>query len=101
MELKPLSNYEEYLGKEIVDSAFKVHKQLGGGLLEKIYLFKIDMNFTISIIPYLRMLSVLKTEIIYREDDPAEESKFQTVFRFFDNNCSFLHFGGNSQLYHE
>lgn len=32
-----LSEYEEYLGKEIVDCAFKVHKQLGGGLLEKIY----------------------------------------------------------------
>ncbi len=32
-----LSDYEEYLGKEIVDCAFKVHKQLGGGLLEKIY----------------------------------------------------------------
>jgi GxxExxY protein len=32
-----LSEHEEYLGKEIVDCAFKVHKQLGGGLLEKIY----------------------------------------------------------------
>ncbi len=32
-----LSNYEEQLGKEIVDCAFKVHSQLGPGLLEKIY----------------------------------------------------------------
>jgi len=32
-----LSEREEFLGKEIVDCAFKVHKQLGGGLLEKIY----------------------------------------------------------------
>lgn len=31
------SNYEEELGKEIVDCAFKVHSQLGPGLLEKIY----------------------------------------------------------------
>ena len=30
-------SYEELLAKEIVDSAFKVHKQLGPGLLEKIY----------------------------------------------------------------
>ncbi len=28
---------EEWLAKEIVDSAFKVHKQLGPGLLEKVY----------------------------------------------------------------
>ena len=32
-----ISDYEELLGKEIVDCAFKVHKQLGPGLLEKIY----------------------------------------------------------------
>ena len=32
-----LSDQEEYLAKEIVDCAFKVHKQLGPGLLEKVY----------------------------------------------------------------
>jgi GxxExxY protein len=32
-----ISDYEELLAKEIVDCAFKVHKQLGPGLLEKIY----------------------------------------------------------------
>ena len=32
-----LSDKEEYLGKEIVDAAFKVHKELRPGLLEKIY----------------------------------------------------------------
>jgi GxxExxY protein len=32
-----LSKTEEYLCKEIVDCAFKVHKGLGPGLLEKIY----------------------------------------------------------------
>lgn len=65
-----------YIKKELVVFSSK-------GLLEKIYLFKIDMNFTISIIPYLRMLSVLKTEIIYREDDPAEESKLLMCFLIF------------------
>jgi GxxExxY protein len=37
MAYNTLSEREEFLGKEIVDCAFKVHKQLGGGLLEKIY----------------------------------------------------------------
>ena len=32
-----LSEQEERLAKEIVDCAFKVHKQLGPGLLERVY----------------------------------------------------------------
>ncbi len=32
-----LTEEEEWLGKEIVDAAYKVHKELGPGLLEKIY----------------------------------------------------------------
>jgi len=32
-----LSENEDRLGREIVDAAFKVHKELGPGLLEKIY----------------------------------------------------------------
>ena len=32
-----LSSREEQLSREIVDCAYKVHKQLGPGLLEKIY----------------------------------------------------------------
>jgi GxxExxY protein len=37
MMYSQLSEREEFLGKEIVDAAFKVHKELGPGLLEKIY----------------------------------------------------------------
>jgi GxxExxY protein len=32
-----LTEREEFLGKEIVDCVFKVHKKLGPGLLERIY----------------------------------------------------------------
>jgi len=32
-----LSEYDEWLCKEIVDCAYKVHKELGPGLLEKVY----------------------------------------------------------------
>ena len=32
-----LTEYEDSLCKEIVDCAYKVHKQLGPGLLEKVY----------------------------------------------------------------
>ena len=33
----PLTEEEEEIGKVIVNSAFKVHKELGPGLLEKVY----------------------------------------------------------------
>lgn len=34
---RPLSEQENFLAKEIVDAAYRVHKALGPGLLEKIY----------------------------------------------------------------
>ena len=37
MKYKPLSEKEEAIAKKIVDSAFTVHKNLGPGLLEKVY----------------------------------------------------------------
>jgi hypothetical protein len=37
MNFKPISNKEEALAKKIVDSAYQVYKELGPGLLEKVY----------------------------------------------------------------
>jgi GxxExxY protein len=37
MDFKPLTKQEEEIGKIIVDCAYKVHYELGPGLLEKIY----------------------------------------------------------------
>ncbi|WP_254714327.1 GxxExxY protein [Sinomicrobium kalidii] len=37
MDYKPLSHQEESIGKAIVNAAFKIHKALGPGLLEKVY----------------------------------------------------------------
>jgi GxxExxY protein len=37
MEFSKLSEHEEEIGKAIVDAALKVHKELGPGLLEKVY----------------------------------------------------------------
>ena len=34
---EPLSEREEFLGREIVDAAYRVHKTLGPGLLERVY----------------------------------------------------------------
>jgi GxxExxY protein len=37
MNHEPLSEKLERIGKEIVDSAYRVHKELGPGLLESVY----------------------------------------------------------------
>ena len=37
MKYEPLSEKLERIGKEIVDSAYRVHKELGPGLLESVY----------------------------------------------------------------
>ena len=37
MDLKPLTEKEEIIGRAIVNAAFTVHKSLGPGLLEKVY----------------------------------------------------------------
>lgn len=37
MNYEPLSDELEKIGKEIVDSAYRVHKELGPGLLESVY----------------------------------------------------------------
>lgn len=37
MNFKPLSEREESIAKDIVDTAYAVHKELGPGLLEKVY----------------------------------------------------------------
>ena len=37
MEYKPLSQREEELASAIVEAAYRVHKTLGPGLLEKVY----------------------------------------------------------------
>lgn len=37
MKHEPISDELERIGKEIVDSAYRVHKELGPGLLESVY----------------------------------------------------------------
>ena len=36
MQFRELSQHEEEIGKAIVNAAFKIHKELGPGLLEKV-----------------------------------------------------------------
>lgn len=37
MSFKPLSIQEEEIGRVVVSAAFKIHKELGPGLLERVY----------------------------------------------------------------
>lgn len=53
-----LSDHENYLCGEIVDCAFKVHKQLGPGLLEKIYEACFCYELEKKNIPYQRQVKL-------------------------------------------
>jgi len=44
MKFKDLSKLEEEIGNAIVHAAFTVHKELGPGLLEKVYEVWMRMN---------------------------------------------------------
>jgi len=50
----PLSEREEFLGKEIVDAAYKVHKELGPGLLERVYEACFCYELDLKKIPFKR-----------------------------------------------
>lgn len=49
---------KEYLGKEIVNCAYKVHKQLGPGLLEKVYEVCFYHELAKKGIPFQRQINV-------------------------------------------
>jgi len=49
-----MSAREEFLGREIVDAAYKVHKTLGPGLLERVYEACFCYELAKKGIPYLR-----------------------------------------------
>lgn len=53
-----LSEREEFLGKGIVDAAYKVHKELGPGLLEKIYEACLCYELEKKGIPYKRQVEI-------------------------------------------
>ena len=49
---------EELLAKEIVDCAYKVHKQLGPGLLEKVYEVCFCHELTKKGVPFQRQIDI-------------------------------------------
>lgn len=49
---------EEFLAREIVDCAFRVHKELGPGLLEKIYEICFCHELTKKGIPFRRQIDI-------------------------------------------
>ena len=65
-----LSEREEFLGKEIVDAAYQVHKELGPGLLEKIYETCFCYELEKKKIPYKRQVDLpisYKDELLFND----------------------------------
>ncbi len=66
----PLSEKEELIAKHIVDAAFKVHKNLGPGLIEKVYEACFCHELSKQGIPYRRqaMVPIVYDGTILEED---------------------------------
>ena len=64
-----LTEHEEFLGRQIINAAFRVHKHLGPGLLEKVYEACMFYELTKNSIPVARQLTI---PIIY-DDIKFEE----------------------------
>ncbi len=58
MNFSPLTDRHEDLGKIIVDSAYTVHKNLGPGLLEKVYEVCFCHELKKREIPFLRQVDI-------------------------------------------
>lgn len=71
-----LSEQEELLGKEIVDCAYKVHKELGPGLLEKVYEICFCYELEKKDIPFIRQAPI---QIVY-DNKIFEEGFVADVF---------------------
>lgn len=55
---KPIPDHLNRVGKEIVDAAYKVHKRLGPGLLEKVYEVCFCYELSNKNIDYLRQVDI-------------------------------------------
>lgn len=75
--LNLLSEREEHLGKEIVDAAYKVHKELGPGLLEKVYETCFCYELDLKGIPFKRQADL---PINYKEKIFFDEGLRMDVF---------------------
>jgi GxxExxY protein len=62
LRMRQVSAHEEWLGKQVVDIAFQIHKSLGPGLLEKVYEACFCYELTKRNIPFQTQL---KVPIIY------------------------------------
>jgi GxxExxY protein len=71
MTYTDLSEREEFLASEIVDAAYKVHKELGPGLLEKIYEACFCYELELKEIPYKRQerLKINYKQKLFFEDE--------------------------------
>ena len=108
-----LSSREEFLSREIVDCAYKVHKQLGPGLLEKIYEACFCRELEKKNIPFKRQveipvyydgvqlkevlrLDVLVDDLIIIETKAAEAllplwyAQLRIYLKLFNKNVGFL-----------
>lgn len=69
MEYKPLTDREQFLAKEVINIAFKIHSNLGPGLLESIYSKCFCHELLLNKIPFKeqQMVSIVYEGMVIHE----------------------------------
>lgn len=67
--MRLLTEHEEWIGKQVVDIVFQIHKSLGPGLLEKVYEACFSYELSKRKLPYV---SQQKVPIVYDKLEFAE-----------------------------
>ena len=96
MTIEPIPDQTNRLAKEAVDAAFKIHKQLGPGLLESVYEVRMCHEFKKRGIPFERQIylpviydgvrldAALRIDIIVAKRLIVEVKSVETLIPVFD-----------------
>jgi GxxExxY protein len=81
MNYKPLSEEIEIVAKKVIDAAYVIHKELGPGLLEKVYEICFCYELSKRGIKFKRQVNI---PIVY--DGKMLDESFRTNFNIYEAN---------------
>ena len=82
-DYEPIPENIELIGKKIVDAAYTVHKNLGPGLLEKVYEVCFCHELEKRNLSYLRQVDI---PIVYDDIGGQPEDRDRKLFYHFNDN---------------
>lgn len=59
-------------------------------MIQSLKLLQLDANFTAAIVTELKLLKLIKNEILYREEDPAQEGTLKDLYCYIISSLFYL-----------